>query len=500
MTSAETGPRVEPVSTRPIIKKLPDGQTLNIRVVGETTLLPPRQTLRPAKPEKQIYDAIVVGAGLSGLSAAWRLRNKNILVLEREATPGGLAAQGQTANGRVTYARGAAYITEPDGEVAEVYEDMGLTSIKKTAIPSPIDSYFYEGRLIKDIWEEPALLVLPPGFRAFKEKLQQLAKENYLDFDLPEEIPEKSKYLDHMTVAGFLKPYGPEVTEFLDSYCQSALGGHATQVSALAFLQFYKDEIETRYTWPGGTGGASHHIVKKLLERNPRMFRTNSLVHEVLNTPDGVTVTYERDGQLYTVKARSAVMAVPLKASSKIVPEMPEDQKQLIAGIEYADYVLHEVFTPRDLFKETYDTWSTGRSFTDVIAGRWVETHGFKKKTGGPGILTVYMPLAPPDAADILAPEQVAELAQKAAVELRDIVPRLAWEKKLTIESYRWPASIHLTSPGYLTETAPKLGGSIGNIHFANNNMALPSFESSLLEGRHAANKILKDLDSTENR
>ena len=41
------------------------------------------------KPLEKTYDAVIVGAGLAGLTAAFGLEDKNILVLEKELRPGG---------------------------------------------------------------------------------------------------------------------------------------------------------------------------------------------------------------------------------------------------------------------------------------------------------------------------------------------------------------------------------------------------------------------------
>ena len=480
-----------------IVKTLPDGQVLRIKVAGEATVLPPDVAKGPPIVDETLHDVVIVGGGYSGLSAAWHLRDKDVLLIEREPAVGGLAYQGQTRQSHVTYARGAAYYTEPSGDVKEIYDSVGMTPIEKTAIKEPIDSYYYKGEDIKDVWSKESLKKLPKGFARFLKDLKRMDKQNYFDFDLPEDIPEKAMYLQHMTLKEFLKPYGPELTEFLDSYTQSALGGHVDQVAALGFLLFYKDEIVTRYTWPGGTGGGSNILANRLQETHAHIFRTQSHVREVLNMPDGtVRVTYEQDGKVYVVKARRAVVATPLKVAAKIVPEMPAAKRALVAAIKYADYVVHSFFSKSDLFKGGYDTWfPSGKvSFTDVIAGRWVETEGYTIAHTGPGILTVYMPMAPPHASPVMTPEEVAELAAKAAVQLRELIPGLAGEKELTVESYRWPSSIHLTPPGYMTETAIPLSQPDGAIHYANNNLGTPSFEVALLTGRRAALRIREVL------
>ena len=494
-----------PVAELPTVDhalELPDRQRLDIKISGAETATPPdAPTLGPAIVDPHLRETVIIGGGYAGLSAAWHLRDRDILLLEKEESPGGLAYQGKTRRSHVTYARGAAYYTEPTDEVKEIYDSVGLTDIEKTAIKEPIDSYFYNGELIKDVWSEESLKKLPPGFAAFKAELQRLDGEDYFDFDLPEDIPEKSKYLDRMTMKQYLEPYGPELTEFLDSYGQSALGGHLDQIGALGFLLFYSSEIDTRYTWPGGTGGGSQIMARKLWETHHHLFRTRSRVHEVRWVPiegrpeGGYEITFERDGKLRTVRSLHVITAAPLKVAAKIFPQMPAWRKALIAGIDYADYIVHSIFSSSDHYTQGYDTWfrSGTTSMTDVITGRWVETQGYTVAHEGPGILTGYMPLAPP-VNGVLDSERIAELAARAAQDLRALAPGLATEKELAIEAYRWPSSIHLTAPGYMTGPALELAKPDGQIHYAGNNLGPPAFETALVSGKRAAEAVRKAL------
>ena len=88
-----------------------------------------------------LYDAIIVGGGMSGLTSCWYLKDKKVVVLERAKQLGGLAHRGATGDG-IAYGRGSAYYSEPPENVMVWYKEMGLTPIEQTVIPSPIDSYF----------------------------------------------------------------------------------------------------------------------------------------------------------------------------------------------------------------------------------------------------------------------------------------------------------------------------------------------------------------------
>lgn len=478
--------RPETVLTREV-----DGQKLSIRVTGfeSAKVEPPSGAPQPVSEE---FDCIVVGGGLSGMTAAWYLRDRKVVVLERKDVAGGLSFHGRTKEG-IVYTRGAAYYARPEKHSLRIYNDLGLTPLEETAIPDPTDSYWYKGKLYLHMWEEPALHELPPGFAKFKEQLEKDAEAGRIAIQPLDEAPDLS--LDRITAAEYLKPFGPEVKAFMDSYCQSALGSVTDDVSALAFCNFYISEIETRHAWPGGTGGAGEILAQKLDRHDPKILRRGCTVTNVRNTGTGVEVTWHTNGRNYSARAKYAILATPLNVTSWIVEEYPKDRKALVDKLKFADYVVHSVFTSRELFTQSFDTWFSDKSFTDLIVGRWNETKGFKKaRKEGPGILAMYWPLAPGRKPERMSPDLVADMAAKGVLELRDMIPDLAGERHLEIESYRWPSSIHVVPPGFFTEWVKVLKPPFGRIHFAGSNLGTPSLEEALYRGWCAAEEVRKLL------
>jgi protoporphyrinogen oxidase len=435
-----------------------------------------------------LYDAIIVGGGMSGLTACWYLKDRKVVLLERAAQLGGLAHRGTTGDG-IAYGRGSAYYSEPPENVMVWYKEMGLTPIEQTLIPSPIDSYHRDGKLILDMWEEEAFKHVPKEFRAFHKKLVKDDKDGKVASQPMDKAEDLS--LDKISAAEYIKPYGKELKAYLDAYCQSALGCYSDDVSALAFTNFYISEITSRYAWPGGTGGASAILAEKMKP----YAKTGCTVVRVEPDGDGVLVDYVENSKLFRIRGRTAILAVPLRVVAHIFPGLPEERRKLIASMKYADYIVHQVFTSRDLYTHTYDTWFTDKSFTDVIVARWIETKGFKEAPkSGPGILSIYQPLAPGREKRPLNEETVTSLAVRAVRELGDVLPDLKKESVLKVESYRWPASIHIVPPGYFTNVAPKLIPPVGRVHFAANNLGTPSFEEAIYRGHEAAMDVRKTI------
>ena len=67
-----------------------------------------------------LHDVVIVGGGVSGLAVAWLLRERNVLLLEREPELGGVS-KSATWRG-LEYALGAAYVIDPDPDAEDARE------------------------------------------------------------------------------------------------------------------------------------------------------------------------------------------------------------------------------------------------------------------------------------------------------------------------------------------------------------------------------------------
>ncbi|PYU78827.1 MAG: twin-arginine translocation pathway signal protein, partial [Acidobacteria bacterium] len=84
----------------------------------------------PAAKRTEKYPVVIVGGGIAGLSAAWRLRKRgftDFVLLEMNAQPGGNARWGE--NEITAYPWAAHYVPVPGPKaeyVRELFEDLGV--------------------------------------------------------------------------------------------------------------------------------------------------------------------------------------------------------------------------------------------------------------------------------------------------------------------------------------------------------------------------------------
>ena len=84
----------------------------------------------PASGRNESVQVVIVGAGVSGLVAAWELRKRgvtDVLVLEMDDAPGGNARSGYDGPGGIAYPWGAHYVPLPSrGAVRMLLGELGL--------------------------------------------------------------------------------------------------------------------------------------------------------------------------------------------------------------------------------------------------------------------------------------------------------------------------------------------------------------------------------------
>lgn len=529
---------------------------ISVRGADEKSFTPDLISL-PLEKESTLYDVIVVGGGLSGLTSALYLtdRHKRVLLLEKESELGGLAFGGSLGNG-VQYDRGAAYWTDAYPEELKILKRIGMGDYQdRYAIHEPIDSYYWNEKLYVGIWEKDTLEKLPATFALFKYELQKATAEGFAPNQPLEESDHQS--LDHYSAAEWIRqmpgrvllrafegdadaraiydrfladpvaqspdPMG-NVIGLINLYSRSALGATSDQVSALAFANFYCSELETRYTTVIGTGHAAEKLTEHLERSGLATIRTSAAVGRITQAHHRVTVQYLKDGRNHEVKARYLVFAAQLNIAPKIIDGLANTQQgSLMSALGYSHYSVHSVRVNGHPYRATYDTWVRrsdykDSDFTDIILGRWMDPliQGYEgmrdffknpvDRNGNPdndGILTIYHPLTPDWIGKGYTEDQARELARGAIDRMIDGFSKMPEGyvqgpiDMVSAETTRWPFSVHIPKPGHFSNRAKVMRRRFGRIHFAHSNLGTPAFEEALFRGHCAANHILKRIDPT---
>ncbi|MGK4005777.1 FAD-dependent oxidoreductase [Sorangium sp. So ce1036] len=287
-------------------------------------------------------DVVIVGGGVSGLSAAWRLAGAglDLRVLELEPRPGGTSAWGE--DGVVPYPWGAHYLAAPNPEARatlRLLEEMGVVTGWDAAgrpvfdprrlCHAPGERLFYEGAWHAGLTPEDALSGEERDelerFHAHEDELTELTgADGRAAFQIPLDRSSRDPELlelDRLSMAAWLDREGYR-TPFLRWYVRYAMlddfGGELEEISAWAGLHYFAGRkarspelAGSRYlVWPEGNG----RLVKALLERAAPRVSLGALVTSVRPRPGGrVEVSYVdvARGEARRVEARAAILAAP---------------------------------------------------------------------------------------------------------------------------------------------------------------------------------------------
>ncbi len=263
-------------------------------------LLRDRKTFPPATQTVKI-PVVIVGGGISGLSAAWRLQKSgfhDFVLLEMNEQAGGNARWGE--NEITAYPWAAHYVPVPGPQatyVRELFTDLGVLKDGKWEERylafAPQERLFLYGRWQEGI--EPAVGLTEKDREQFQRLTDVFAKYRSAGaFTIPLEIGYSSKFadLDQMSLADWLKGQGFDsrlLNWYMNYACRDDYGALAKETSAWAGIHYFSSrEAEEKgpLTWPEGNGW----ITKRLLERVGDHVRTDHMVHKLRASHRGVSV------------------------------------------------------------------------------------------------------------------------------------------------------------------------------------------------------------------
>jgi len=284
----------------------------------------------PAAKRVEKVPVVIVGGGIAGLSAAWRLRKRgftDFVLLEMNAQAGGNARWGE--NEITAYPWAAHYVPVPGPKavyVRELFEDLGVLKNgqweERYLAFSPQERLFLYGRWQEGI--EPAV-GLTQKDRAQFQRLEDLFAEfrKSGSFTIPLELGISAKYqdLDGLSFSDWLRQQGFDsrlLHWYMNYACRDDYGALSSDTSAWAGVHYFSSrEVEEKgpLTWPEGNGW----ITRRLLERVGENVRTGQMVHHIASTRRGASV-FAGDTEFQT---EFVIFAAPTFLASYLLVDFP---------------------------------------------------------------------------------------------------------------------------------------------------------------------------------
>ena len=323
----------------------------------------------------RLQDCVVVGGGIAGLTAAWNLRDRDVLLLERDVQVGGRIRS--ELRGDYWLSVGAHMFPEPDSIVGRMVEDLQLETLR---INGDLLGVWMDGKLVRGGRPETYPLRLAMERRARVDlvssglrirraaaKYEQLSGGS--DGATRPEI--RHRLLAFMDDRPFsdLSGEGPPaggcaVSDDSTPNDRGARGGGRRLHGGLFAHVWSSGDTVLGRNMRGGSAQLPLALARELGNR----VRTGALVRSVKLDPDHtVSVDYEQEGERKTVRARCAIVATPAYVTKEIVAGQPQHLATALESIDYGPFVVAAILTKetgRMPWDDLYSVVTPGLAFT----------------------------------------------------------------------------------------------------------------------------------------
>eukprot|EP00002_Diphylleia_rotans_P016079 TRINITY_DN3123_c0_g1_i3.p1 TRINITY_DN3123_c0_g1~~TRINITY_DN3123_c0_g1_i3.p1 ORF type:complete len:486 (+),score=109.23 TRINITY_DN3123_c0_g1_i3:65-1522(+) len=446
------------------------------------------------------FDVVVIGGGLSGLSAAYYLEKHGAtaVVLEARDRVGGRTCTEDYDGARVDV--GGAYIGPSQNRILRLAKELG---VEHYPIPQQGTSVMqingkhstYEG-LIPRI--NPIALL---DLNHLMVSINQLAS------NVPVVNPwtaKNAKELDSMTVQQWLdqNAFSKDAGAILGNAMRSVLCAEPHEVSLLAFL-WYTHSADGIIRMAGVENGAqerkfvlgSQTVSDRLAEKLKGGVRFNMFVNSVIQSESGVEVSTV-DGQKFYGKR--VILAIPPALYGKIVfkPQLPPMKSQLGQRMPMGSIIKTITLYEKPFWREHK---MSGSFFSDESPV--IYTLDDTKPDGShPGIMGFILADNARKWTEATYEERKEAVCRQYAKMFGSeeaMKPTRYIEKNWMAEEFSGGCYVGIMPPGFLTRYGPHLTTTHGLVHFAGTETA--SFwsgymDGAILAGEREAHRILVDL------
>ena len=459
--------------------------------------LPPRA----ARVGESRRPVIVVGAGIAGLTAAYRLRQAGIPVAVYEAQ--------QRVGGRMFSLRGGMgddQVVELGGELI----DTGHTHIRALAaeLGIPLDDLSTDDpTLTRDVWHFGGVprseAEVVTAFRPLAGRIEE-ARANLPDDEITYRSPNGATALDQQSLAAWLDGAGVSgwIRSLIDVAYTTEYGLEPDDQSALNLITMIGTEpssfdvfgeSDERFHVRGG----NDRIPAELGRRLNDAVRTGHVLESVRQRADGAFVcTFRRDGATVERVADQVVLAIPftLLRSVRLDLPLPAAKRRAIDQLGYGTNAKLMVGFADRVWRARHR--SNGSTLTDLPFQLTWETS--RLQPGRSGVLTNFTGGRHGVA---LGRGTAAEQAAAMVGDLDRIYPgaAAAHEGQRAVR-FHWPThpwtlgSYASYRVGQWTALRGAEGESVGRLHFAGEHCSLPAqgfMEGGCETGEAAARAVL---------
>jgi protoporphyrinogen/coproporphyrinogen III oxidase len=442
-----------------------------------------------ASPDVEVA---VVGGGIAGLSAAWELRDRDVLVLEADARVGGRLMS--EPRGRYWLNFGGHVLAGEDSATGRL---LAAAGVEAGDVPGVLTALAMNGRVLTGgrVETYPLRLRLTTAERLALIRAGARVRLAVLEYGRvarrragESEADRRARvlaYRDDRTFADFLGPVPAEVDAIFRPTIQRS-SGEPEQVSAGYGIGYFHLVWDREGGLSRNVLGGSARLPQAIAAALGDRVRAGAPVERVVVGRDGVTV-HQGDER---IRARYAVVATPAFAARELLEGVPAETVEALGRVAYGPYVVGAFLTdePGPMPYDGVYAVATPKTSFNMLFNTANVTRGPGPREPG-GTLMAYSAAS---LADALADRDDEEVARIYADDVARIFPAVAGHIA-EVRIRRWAHGLPHPRPGrHLLQ--PALERPLGNVFLAGDYLGTTYVDTAVATGTAAAHAIRRRL------
>ena len=320
-------------------------------------------------------DMIIVGGGLAGLSAAWRSRFFDTLVLESQTRVGGRVRSERRGPYWLNW--GGHMYAGPGSATDSLFSETGIEAVQ---IPGSLTGFNINGKTLYSgtlatyplrlpISMESRIAAFSVGTRILRSLVTQYMSVVKVR---PGESAAKrqQRIYDFENDISFREWIGrtmPRDAEEIFDVTVTRSTGSVEEISAGTGIGYFSLVLGIGAGLNRGIVGGPSTLTETIAARLGDRVQLGAEVTEVVPKKNSVVVRYRQHGRDHEVEARTVVMATTATVTNRVTKDLPEDLREALGQIKYGNHVVTSVLTnetTRKRWDDAYCITAPKRSFS----------------------------------------------------------------------------------------------------------------------------------------
>lgn len=436
-------------------------------------------------------DVVIVGAGLAGLSAGWRLRHWDTLLLESDGRVGGRIRSERRGSYWLNW---GGHVFAGEGSSTDaLLNEVGVTAVQ---IPGSLQALSMNGKFIRKGHIATYPFRIPMSLssrvdtlRAGMKVVGGVAKYTGVVRKCSGEsgAMRQQRIYDFENDSSFLDFIGnlSEDAAALFKTTVTRSAGDMNEISAGAGIGYFSLVLGIGQGLNRGIVGGPSTLTESIAASLGGRIQLGATVQEVVHKKDSVVVRYSKDGVDREVEARTVVLATTADVSHRIGVDLPEDLRGALGQIKYGPHVSTAFLTNETSARPWDDIYAIAapkRSFAIALnQASIVRGSESVRKPGGS-----FMTFSPASLGKALLDKSDDEVIQTHLADLDQVLGHGFADSVVEAKTARWKVASPYCFPGRAKLQSTLMRGA-GRVFLAGDFLGTLYTESSITSGFSAA-------------